>query len=316
MTETVKASDILNKSLSGHLVEGEDTLLYDLGNLCAFDHSSIDKNEYKENPTKYINELARKNVQLLISRLFQLPIKSIEEGSLALLPKCETKIPRERSVPQGKQKTRWEAFAELKGIKKQKKSKMQWDEKHQEYRPSYGYKKANDDSGEYIIEGKQSDKVGDDPFQKKEEEKNQKVQKQKKREQRNFDEASMRQMGNVGKSLTFSQENRPTIKSDMEKVFDVAKLSTASLGRFDKKVENEKDKTKRGNKKLAGLGADNVQKESESNQKLVDRMFKKEDVLNVDKAVRQEVKSQERENYSNKRRDFKQGGGSNKRFKK
>ncbi|KAN0018265.1 hypothetical protein ACTFIU_010879 [Dictyostelium citrinum] len=317
MTEAVvNASDILTKKLDAHLIEGEDTLLYDLGNLTAFDHSSLNKTEYKSNPIEYINKLSRDNVQLLISRLFQLPIKEIEEGSLALLPRCTTPIPRERSLPTSKPKTRWEAFAEIKGIKKKKKSSMEWDKEHEEYRPTFGYKKANDVANDWAMLARPDDKVGEDPFKKLEDEKNERVAKQKKREQRNFDEASMRQMSNVGKTLSFDKDHRPQIKSDMEKVFDVAKLSTASLGKFDKRVENEKDAPKRGKKKLAGLGAGDVAQESENNTKLVDRMFKKENVLNVDKATRQFVKAEERENYSKKR----SGGGKDnkpqKKFKK
>jgi len=317
-TSVVNASDILDNNKfanAGHLVDKSDTLNYDLGNLCAFDFSSINKVSYKANPKEYIDTLSKENVQLLVSRLFQLPLKTIDEGTLALLPKCITPIPREKPLPESKPKTRWEAFAEIKGIKKKKKSRMEWDKKHEEYRPTYGFKRANDETAVWEMNAKPTDKVGEDPFQKMIDDKNDKVSKQKKREQRNFDESSMRQMGNVGKSLDFSKDKRTQLKSDLGHVFDVAKLATASYGKFDKQVENEKAQPTRGKKKLAGLGADNVNAESEKATKLVDRMFKKENVLNVDKAVRQHIKEGEKQNYIKKRSNNHSSGGSNKKFK-
>ncbi|KAF2077622.1 hypothetical protein CYY_001085 [Polysphondylium violaceum] len=314
----VNASDILDNNKfanAGHLVDKSDTLIYDLGNLCAFDHSSINIVSYKANAKEYIDNLATENVQLLVSRLFQLPLKTIDEGTLALLPKCTTPIPRERALPESKPKTRWEAFAEIKGIKKKKKSRMEWDKKEEEFRPTYGYKRANDETAVWEMNAKPTDKVGDDPFQKMIDEKNDKLSKQKQREQRNFDESSMRQMGSVGKSLDFSKDKRAQLKSDLDHTFDVAKLATASLGKFDKQVENEKALPKRGKKKLAGLGAGDVSQESENATKLVDRMFKKENVLNVDKAVRQHVKAEEKQNYIKKRSGSFSKGGPNKKSK-
>eukprot|EP01132_Coremiostelium_polycephalum_P004044 gene4044-5062_t len=319
-TETVvNASDILANTISnsGHLVDKDDTLQYDEKNLCAFDYSSINKLEYKTDPKVYLEKLARENTQLLVSRLFQLQLKSIDEGTLALLPTHpKTPIPRERSLPESKPKTRWEAFAELKGIQKKKKSKMTWDEKHEEYRPTFGYKRANDETEEWAFDAKPDDKVGEDPFQKMIDSKNERVQKQKKREQRNYDEAQMRVQGSVGKPTNFDKEHRGQLKSDLNHSFDVAKMSTASLGKFDKQLTGEKAAPKRGVKKLAGLGDGNVKEESEKNLNLVNKMFRKENVVNLDKAAGQAIQAEQRQNYLNKRSGKDQSNRPNKKQKK
>ncbi|GAM28526.1 hypothetical protein SAMD00019534_117020 [Acytostelium subglobosum LB1] len=305
-TTVVNASDILdnNKFGSGHLVEKDDTLIYDLKNLCAFDHSSINRAEFKEDEEEYLKKLSRDNVQLLITRLFQLPIKVIEEGAMALLPsdlKITTPIPREKPLPVNQQQTKWEAFAALKGIqKKGKKSRMEWDEHYQEYRQSYGANRANKDE-DYIIEAKAGDKVGDDPFDRRDDDKKQRVEKQKKRELRNLETTSMRSNAGIGKVKDFSKDNRIQMKTDINNTFNVAKISTASLGKFDKQLDGERSAPSRNVKKLTGLGEDgNVEAESKSNMKLLDRMLNKEPQINVDKATSQFIQKEQKESYKKK----------------
>ncbi|KYQ89694.1 ribosome biogenesis regulatory protein [Tieghemostelium lacteum] len=309
----VNASDILaaSENLPKYLVDKEDTLQYDLGNLTAFDYSSINKAEYKENPQEYLLKFSRDNVQLLVSRLFQCPLKVIDEGTLAILPKCITPIPRERQLPTDKPKTRWEAFAKLKGIKKKTKSQknaLEFDEQKEEYVNKYGKSRSQKEKEEnWAVTAGPQDKVGEDPFTKMDEEKNDRVQRQKNREQRNYDDSAIRKSVNLGKPMVFSKDNRPQIKSDLNHQFDVAKISTASVGKFDKQLTEESAKPKRGNKRLQNLGDGNVQKESENNIKMLDRIFNKESVINVEKATSQHIKGEERKNYIKKRTSTKEG---------
>lgn len=48
--------------------------------------------------------------------------------------------------------TKWQQFAQSKGIVKRKKSKFVWDETKKEWGRRYGFKKANDDSKPWLIE--------------------------------------------------------------------------------------------------------------------------------------------------------------------
>lgn len=70
-------------------------------------------------------------------------------------------IPRAAKVPEPKAETKWEKFAKEKGITKKKRERMVFDENNQEYRPRFGYKRANNGIDEIpIVEIK----PGQDPF--------------------------------------------------------------------------------------------------------------------------------------------------------
>jgi regulator of ribosome biosynthesis len=70
-------------------------------------------------------------------------------------------LPRAAKVPEPKAETKWEKFAREKGITKKKKERMVFDESNQEYRPRFGYKRANSGIDEVpIVEVKE----GQDPF--------------------------------------------------------------------------------------------------------------------------------------------------------
>ncbi|EGG24358.1 ribosome biogenesis regulatory protein [Cavenderia fasciculata] len=312
----INASDILAQNkFSSHLVEKEDSLLYDLGNLCAFDFSSLNKAEYNENPEEYINKISRDNVQLLITRMFQLDSKVVESGALALLPKPLTPIPRMKPIPEAKQQTRWEAFAAIKDIKKRKKDSKVWDETHKEWRHSWGYKRANDE-GENFAMYANPNNPEQDPFQKLIDDKKERVDKNKRLEQRNLDESHKRSSSMVGSNngLDFSKENRGQIKNDVRNTLNVAKVSTASMGKFDKVLEGDKKLPTRGVKRLAGLGDNNIQGESENSLKMVKRILNKEEgILNVDKATNQFITNENKENMKKK---FKDGGRPIKKSKK
>lgn len=49
-----------------------------------------------------------------------------------------------QQLPKPKAPTRWEKFAEQKGISNTKRERMVYDELTQEYRPRFGYKRAGD----------------------------------------------------------------------------------------------------------------------------------------------------------------------------
>ena len=55
-------------------------------------------------------------------------------------------------APAPKKKTRWEEYSQKKGIQKRKKGRMAWDETAKEWKPRWGYKRANDDTKEWLIE--------------------------------------------------------------------------------------------------------------------------------------------------------------------
>lgn len=74
--------------------------------------------------------MTRENVQLLINKVWDLPIERTDEVIMATLPKPEYVLPRSRVIPKPKPLTKWQLFAKQKGIqtKKKGKSKLKWDE--------------------------------------------------------------------------------------------------------------------------------------------------------------------------------------------
>lgn len=62
------------------------------------------------------------------------------------LPLPRYRLPREKPIPEAKPQTKWEKFADMKGIQKRKRSRMVFDEDAQEYKPRFGYgSKANEE---------------------------------------------------------------------------------------------------------------------------------------------------------------------------
>lgn len=126
---------------------------YDFGNMAVFDTNPLDSSKLADAATKeeYLTEVARDNIQLLVGQLLQLPIKKTTNSvsssgtqdstmTLFTLPAPTTQLPREKSLPKEKAKTKWERFAAEKGIKKKAKDgKLVYDEESGEWVPKWGY---------------------------------------------------------------------------------------------------------------------------------------------------------------------------------
>lgn len=78
---------------------------------------------------------------------------------MADLPDPITALPRAKPLPKPREPTKWELFAQRKGITKRKRSKEVWDEEAGEYKRRFGYKRAGDESEVPIIEAHASDQA-------------------------------------------------------------------------------------------------------------------------------------------------------------
>jgi regulator of ribosome biosynthesis len=215
----------------------ENELEYDLGLLSVFDYQEINKNKFLKEGD-YIKNLAKENLQYLLKQLFELEKEDTDEGVLVQLPTPLNDLPRSKPVPKPKPLTKWEKFAKEKGIRKTKKEKFIYSEKHDEFRPTWGKNKAINNlvENDWIIENKQTDQAGVDPFLERSKQK--KVKKdlnQFKREEnlkRKFQEQGRLMDGQIkfsgGKSLK---------KKELLSQYDIAHQSTASMGLFDKKLK-------------------------------------------------------------------------------
>jgi regulator of ribosome biosynthesis len=149
--EVLRAEDIApsafaaeDASLAAELatlgVRRPDDLEYDAANLTAWDSHPVDKSKLrKAMREKYLARRARDSVQLLLHKVFALPYEPTADGPMAVLPRARIILPRRLPVPAARAETKWEAFAKEKGIKKQKRSRMVYDEPTGEWKPRWGY---------------------------------------------------------------------------------------------------------------------------------------------------------------------------------
>ncbi|KAJ1552376.1 Rhodanese- sulfurtransferase, partial [Nowakowskiella sp. JEL0078] len=140
-------------------------------------------------------------------------------------------------LPKEKLQTRWEKFAAAKGIQKKRKTKAKYDEDSGEWRSAYGYgSKKNDDLNDWIIEVPKNADPFEDQYEKKRLENVEKLGRNKKQQRRNEAEAS----GTALQKSTSTPDIKAMKKKELNKQLIVTKTSTASIGKFDKKISGEK----------------------------------------------------------------------------
>jgi regulator of ribosome biosynthesis len=148
MTEVVSATDIVGdweKNGSNGILDEVtvDDTVYDLRNLTACNYHAIQLDN-DESLEEQLIESATIATQQLVKKIFECPIQPSDVGPVAVLPTEEViRLPREKRVPDPKPETRWEKFAKEKNIKNKKRERMVFDEDTQEWKPRYGYKRAN-----------------------------------------------------------------------------------------------------------------------------------------------------------------------------
>uniref|UniRef100_A0A914HCK7 Ribosome biogenesis regulatory protein homolog n=1 Tax=Globodera rostochiensis TaxID=31243 RepID=A0A914HCK7_GLORO len=148
----------------------------DVGNLLLIDgEAQVD--DLATINSEQICELTRKNAQRLFDEIWKLPRKIVQDATCSQLPECTYGLPREKPIPKPKEPTKWEKFARTKGITK-KKGKKVWDKPSQEWKPTYGYRSANNQSKDWLIEIPDHKDPYKDYFAEKREGKRERVNKQ------------------------------------------------------------------------------------------------------------------------------------------
>eukprot|EP00164_Ancoracysta_twista_P004542 GFYU01006127.1.p1 GENE.GFYU01006127.1~~GFYU01006127.1.p1 ORF type:complete len:345 (+),score=141.45 GFYU01006127.1:151-1185(+) len=278
----------LNGKVKSHIPDKADDLEYDLGNLASFDYQPVDVKSFKAHPAKFLHENARDNFQLFVNRLFDLDSYADPEGQgrLVDLPAPTTRLPREKKVPKPKEPTKWELYAAERGIQKKKsRDRMLWDEGEQDWKPRYGYKRANDDAQYPIMEAVKG-RENDDPWKVAAETRKEKVDKNKKQRESNVKRA----MYADGKAPSAAAPTGPAIpstiaissrtkadqhkrlpKSDLDKSIGVAQFATASIGKFDNAVKGEPDK-KKGKKRKFDSSVGDMSNEKSKGLAILNKM--------------------------------------------
>jgi regulator of ribosome biosynthesis len=279
-------------------METEQIYQVDVGNLLAFNpnHRFPSAPSSRGELVKEILTEGTKLVQEIANKLFNFPSTETNDGPIVQLPPPTTKLPREKHIPRPKPPTKWEEFALKKGIQKRKKEKVVWDEQTNQFKRRHGYDRVNDDNDVPIIEAKESDEPGVDPFAKRLDDKKKRVGKQEKNRLQNLKAAEKAgalpsHVQLAATSLPISGTKAQPKKIGKDELGDVAGLaatSTASGGKFDKKLPGEKPPKKQGKHHkylpvVSGRGDVNAEKEQTNN--VLSKIFSKHshEILNVGK---------------------------------
>lgn len=223
----------------------------------------------------YLLQKATDGCTQLIAALWQLPIDRTDAGPLATLPAYdESNVPRALPPPETKKETKWEKFAKERGIalKNKTTSRKVWDELTQSWKFLTGRDKANNASKEWpIMEVKANEDPYADPWEKLRDAKRSKTEKNLESRLRNKERAGelskgtttklmksrakSREAGKAGGNL--DRDNVPTGvpvdfgsnpvkrgKQSTTKALLASQVSTASLGKFDKRLEGEPERKK------------------------------------------------------------------------
>ncbi|KAL1407220.1 Rhodanese-related sulfurtransferase [Vanrija albida] len=221
----------------------------DAGLLAAYDTTPVDADEYKA-LDPHLLALTLTSTQALVASLFNLPTIKSENGPIAQLPEPVFVLPREKPLPKPKPLTKWERFANEKGISHSKKDKKVWDEERQEWVNRWGFGGKNrDGEDQWLHELKAGDDGSVDPRATARAERKARVAKNERQHARNVAEAAAggpsplstlnRKPTSADASQGEKKSARTIRKAELERSMLVSKTSTASLGRFDNKIEGE-----------------------------------------------------------------------------
>lgn len=286
-------------------VHKEVELEFDLGNLLALDRNPVAELLQRAGPSleKQLQDLARDNTQLLINQLWQLPTERVEEALVARLPEPTTRLPREKPVPKPRPLTRWQQFARLKGIQPKKKTNLVWDEVAGQWRRRWGYQRARDDTKEWLIEVPGHADPLEDQFAKRVQAKKERVAKNELNRLRNLARAHKTQMpSTAGLHPTGHQS-----KEELGRAMQVAKVSTASVGRFQERLPKEKAPRGAGKKRKFQPVFGDFAAERKGQLELLRVMNSKKPQLDVIRATNKQMREEDQEEAA-KRRKMSQKG--------
>ncbi|KAJ9091781.1 hypothetical protein QFC21_007084 [Naganishia friedmannii] len=234
----------------------DEFISVDTGILTAFDEAPTEEEEYGHDLESYLLNRSKIATTQLFASLLALPTTSSEMGPIAHLPPSTTRLPREKPLPKPKPETRWEKFARMKGISHSKKEKNVWDDDRQMFVPRWGRDGQNKDTEEAWIRVIKPGKEDEDPILAARNERKDRVAKNKRSQSRNEAEATAKlaigsasvTAANAAKaaaqtgsqvSQAAKKQLRDARKQELERNLLVSKGATASMGKFDEKVEGE-----------------------------------------------------------------------------
>ncbi|PVD37920.1 hypothetical protein C0Q70_00522 [Pomacea canaliculata] len=282
----------------------------DAGNLAIYDPNMLDL--ASKNTEESLKAVTRDNVQLLLNRLWELPVERRENVIIVKLPEPTTKLPREKAVPKEKPLTKWQQYAKLKGIKNTKKGRMLWDPEAKEWRPRWGYNRINSEKEKWAIEVKEGADAFEDPFAKLKKEKQERVAKNELQRLRNF--ARARKM----KVSTDGPASSAPAKDEILKSLAVTRRSDASMGKFSETLPKEAKNKFSGRKRKFEQNNVSAAQEKQRHLDIISKLESGQAVLDVQKATNavMNAEDQARANETHDSKDMKKRKTAGKSGKK
>jgi regulator of ribosome biosynthesis len=308
-----------------HFVEDTGDVVMDLRNLYLLVPQTVSSKTVGSNPKQQLKDLAEKHVQTLFNSIFRLPTTAPDDGAqgrLAHLPEKEVlHLPRAKPVPKKRTLTKWESFAQAKGIRKRKRSKLVYDEVEDDWKRRYGYKRANDDARDFAIEHKAGDDPSIDPWTRMEMDRKERVAKNSKKKLANelrAADGAHRVAGAIDLSSAVERKmpkrsqvrGRKGVQEDhhVDVALRIAQRSTASMGEFDKLRRSEPEVQRPKAPKRDALFQGSVRAEKKANLQVFSRLFGADNDersnFNVNKAVNyqqvQRDSARQKQKYDNR----------------
>ncbi|CAJ0930355.1 unnamed protein product, partial [Mesorhabditis belari] len=300
----------------------------DVGNLLLIDNGPFAENV--EHTSEALLARARDNAQFLFNRIWELEKERVEEAIVVTLPKKLYRIPREKPVPEARAPTKWEQFAEAKGIVKKKKDKKAYDESTGEWKPTWGYNRGKDNTKDWLIEVPGNKDPNADYFEERVKAKKERVAKNETQRLKNIARHTSQPGKNKGppvnkEMIGVGVEPMEKSKNELREAVDRAKTATASVGKFQDKIKGEKPNTKKGIKRKFEANIGERGSEKERNKNILQRLESKKPKLddgqlasvagNVEPTERKKMKEKPRMKSQIHRQQFYQKSVKNRKSK-
>ncbi|XP_039102879.1 ribosome biogenesis regulatory protein homolog [Hyaena hyaena] len=287
-------------------VHKELELEFDLGNLLASDRNPPARlRRAGPAPEAELQALARDNTQLLVNQLWQLPTERVQEALVARLPEPRTRLPREKPAPRPRPPTRWQQFARLKGIRPRKKPSLVWDEASGQWRRRWGYRRARDDTKEWLIEVPGGADPLEDQFAKRVQAKRERVARNELNRLRNLARAHKAQLPSAAGLRPAGHQGR----EELARAAHVARLSTASAGRFQARLPKEKAPRGSGSRRKFRPLFGDFAAEKKSQLELLRVMNSGKPRLDVTRATNKQMREEDQEAAAQRRKGAPKGAG-------
>jgi len=166
-----------------------------------------------------------------------------------------------------------------------------YDEATDTYKPRFGRGSVNDPNEVWIMPDNPEElkRFGaEDPFILQKMKKRERVELNKKQQVKNLKRAQSVESASLPPTLDITKNAPKRQKYSLEKAVSLIQVSTASMGKFDPILPNEPTR-KVGSHALPTQ----IPKELAATSKIAERVLKKSTGLNIEKAVRSEMRSQQ-----------------------